>query len=340
MNSRKGFTLIELLAVIVILAIILAVAIPGISGIIDGATKGSFQSDVKMMFKAIDFKMANDSTFNPTTIDESNINSLLNNPSDSYEDIIVTNVSNTINIVAVGKNNWKGYVAYGTRNDLKVAKMPAGLVGYWSFDGNANDNSGTGNNGAVNGATLTTDNKNRNNSAYSFDGVDDYIDVPYSASLAPTSQISISYWAYKPNWATPFGRINYVLSKTETGGYSCAFDGESSGGLVCSVRRNNEYMSVPTTYTSFIEGWHHVTFTFDGRYNRLYVDGLLQNTGDSGAVYALQYSFNNDLLIGAEVNYATAPVAGSYFTGKLDNIRIYNKALTDTEVKLIYDIEK
>ena len=51
-----------------------------------------------------------------------------------------------------------------------------GLVGYWPFNGNANDASGNGNNGTVNGATLTTDRNGNANSAYSFDGNNDYIE--------------------------------------------------------------------------------------------------------------------------------------------------------------------
>lgn len=56
LKSKKGFTLVELLAVIVILAIILAIAIPGISGIIDSAKKGAFESDAKMIVTGIEYK--------------------------------------------------------------------------------------------------------------------------------------------------------------------------------------------------------------------------------------------------------------------------------------------
>ncbi len=56
MKNNKGFTLVELLAVIVILAIILAIAIPGIGGIINTAKKGAFESDVKMIIKGIELK--------------------------------------------------------------------------------------------------------------------------------------------------------------------------------------------------------------------------------------------------------------------------------------------
>jgi len=57
LKNKKGFTLVELLAVIVILAIILAIAIPGISGIITNAKKGAFESDAKMIITGIEYKV-------------------------------------------------------------------------------------------------------------------------------------------------------------------------------------------------------------------------------------------------------------------------------------------
>lgn len=57
LKNKKGFTLVELLAVIVILAIILAIAIPGISGIINNARKGAFESDVKMIITGIEYQV-------------------------------------------------------------------------------------------------------------------------------------------------------------------------------------------------------------------------------------------------------------------------------------------
>ena len=61
-----------------------------------------------------------------------------------------------------------------------------GLVGYWPFNGNANDESGNGNNGTVNGATLTTDRFGSANSAYSFNGNGNHIEIPNSPSLNPS----------------------------------------------------------------------------------------------------------------------------------------------------------
>ena len=65
-----------------------------------------------------------------------------------------------------------------------------GLVGYWGFNGNANDQSGNGNNGTVNGATLTTDRNGNANSAYSFDG-NDFIEIADNPTLNFTTQFSL-----------------------------------------------------------------------------------------------------------------------------------------------------
>ena len=75
-----------------------------------------------------------------------------------------------------------------------------GLVGWWPFNGNANDESGNGNNGTVNGATLTADRNGKANSAYSFDGVNDFIEVAQNQTLNNVSSFSISIWYKIDNW--------------------------------------------------------------------------------------------------------------------------------------------
>ena len=74
-----------------------------------------------------------------------------------------------------------------------------GLVGYWPFNGNANDESGNGNNGTVNGATLTSDRFGVANKAYSFDGIDDWIEIPSSVT-----NYTISFWFYSENLTSQF----------------------------------------------------------------------------------------------------------------------------------------
>ena len=77
-----------------------------------------------------------------------------------------------------------------------------GLIGWWPFNGNANDESLNGNNGSVNGATLTTDRHGNINSAYTFNGVNNFISVSGASAVTYSSGITISCW-YKSTIAGP-----------------------------------------------------------------------------------------------------------------------------------------
>ncbi len=93
-----------------------------------------------------------------------------------------------------------------------------GLVGYWPFNGNANDQTPNGNNGTVNGATLTTDRFGNNNSAYSFDGISNYITV-MDNNVFNMQNFTISTWV-KNNSTAPTVLARYILmSKLNTPKY-------------------------------------------------------------------------------------------------------------------------
>ena len=90
MNSKKGFTLVELLAVIAILAIILAITVPGIYGIIKSSTKKAFEIDAKMLLKSIDYKKMKDAKFDETILNEENIYDALGVSNAHYSKLSVT----------------------------------------------------------------------------------------------------------------------------------------------------------------------------------------------------------------------------------------------------------
>jgi type IV pilus assembly protein PilA len=118
---KKGFTLVELLAVIVILAVILAIAVPSISNIMNASTKSSFESDAKMLLKAIDYKVLEDSSFDPTKLNESNLSTTLTNISNSnYQTVTVTTLNGRPYVAIQGKNKWNGLVAYGSLTNMAV----------------------------------------------------------------------------------------------------------------------------------------------------------------------------------------------------------------------------
>jgi len=75
---NNGFTLVELLAVIVILAVILAIAVPGISNMIESSKRSAFEADAKMVLKASELKMLEDDTFDPLIVNESNVKEIFN----------------------------------------------------------------------------------------------------------------------------------------------------------------------------------------------------------------------------------------------------------------------
>src|SRR5215475_7065552 len=90
--------------------------------------------------------------------------------------------------------------------------LSQGLLAYYPFNGNANDASGNNNHGTpMNGVQLTTDRFGNANSAYLFDGVDDYITIPNSASLNPTNAMSVALYFNPAQHAlqTLIGKIGY-----------------------------------------------------------------------------------------------------------------------------------
>lgn len=119
-KSKSGFTLIELLAVIVILAIILAIAVPGILGIISSSTRGAFESDARMLLKDMDYKMITNESLDVTSINETNITDILGQSNDNYETIKVITLNGKPYIVVRGKNKWDGLVAYGSYTSMSV----------------------------------------------------------------------------------------------------------------------------------------------------------------------------------------------------------------------------
>jgi hypothetical protein len=132
--------------------------------------------------------------------------------------------------ITISKNGYSSYRKTFTRDSLKncyisplivtlassSVDINSGLVAYYPFNGNTNDASGNGNNGVVNGATLTADRFGNANQAYSFDGISDNITIPYNTSFCNTNY-TYSLW-YKPIQIPVFGTNYYILSVGSNGG--------------------------------------------------------------------------------------------------------------------------
>jgi uncharacterized protein (TIGR02145 family) len=199
-----------------------------------------------------------------------------------------------------------------------------GLVGYWGFNGNANDQSGNGNNGIVNGATLTTDRNGNANSAYSFDGISNYIST---ADIDLQNTATISIWVY------PIGTIGALVDKdmdaNSNSGYVFLYNNSNPYGLYAHVgwsgNANNNIF--PSNNNLLLNQWYHCVLTLNNGTAKIYVDGLLVYTQTS----VNPTTQNNDLLL-----FGKSVWGGNLFSGKLDDIAIYNRALTQSEITQLY----
>ena len=155
-----------------------------------------------------------------------------------------------------------------------------GLVAYYPFCGNANDQSVNLNNGNVNGATLTFDRFGNSNSAYKFDGNDDYIAVPYSSSLAISNTYSVSVW-FLMDGGSCNPRLFEMHETLNCGGYNLAFNGNSNSSRTLHTSNYGPCGSEIslTSYNQSISSlsWHHMVITADGNTGegKLYIDGIL-----------------------------------------------------------------
>jgi hypothetical protein len=219
-----------------------------------------------------------------------------------------------------------------------------GLVGWWPFNGNANDESGNGNNGTVNGATLTTDRFGNAGTAYSFDGVSNLITVQHNTSLEFTgSQQTISYWVLLPAYQNT-GKANNNIYKASYGtgpnGFRSIFYNINGATEILCYIANGSYTTAKTVggnYTTLLalNTWHHIIYTNDNSFLKLYVDGIL-----------ITMTPNNGTIIGSSTSplYFGGPnqpnsSTDSFFAGNMDDIGIWNRSLTECEIQDLYNAQ-
>jgi len=216
--------------------------------------------------------------------------------------------------------------------------LTQGLVGYWPFCGNANDDSGNGNNGTVNGATLTTDRFGNSNSAYSFNGTSNFIEVPDNNLLDVSNNFTISLWMKISDYAVALSSDpqSTVLSKPKPGfstGYCISAyynlnnNKFSFNGVINSTQIYQTSNSAPPLNT-----WINVIYTYDGASSKLYKNGVLESS--SNVVYSLLNS-TSSLFFGKE--FDNASTSKRYFKGLIDDIGIWNRALTTQEVTQLFN---
>ena len=226
--------------------------------------------------------------------------------------------------------------------------LSEGLVAYYPFNGNANDESGNGNNGTVNGAMLTEDRFGNADSAYSFDGVDDYIEILDSSSLSQfNNKITISFWMKISEFPTNAGHEFYLLGKM----YNNYPNIQGFHIALSTYPENNPSNSLffrATDSTNWGD-WHigggvpfadiptnqyiHIIFMYGGNGTEIYINGQLHTANDDldGRI-----GNNNESLT---IGFDGWDTTSKYYKGNIDDLRIYNRGLSDSEIRELYNID-
>jgi hypothetical protein len=200
-----------------------------------------------------------------------------------------------------------------------VAGINDGLVAYYPFNGNAIDESGNGNHGTVYGTTLTTDRFGNEDSSYSFDGVDDYIQTPIDSNVLP---LSFSVW-FKADDVTKERSI--VDSDVyQHWGHSLIIGYWNADGTL-DVQYHNGY--IDTQLAVSVNQWYHVVVNYSNEIE-VFVNGNLVK----------QQNYPVVALDGSNIRFGRHNSADpQWFDGKIDDIYIYNRTLSEDEIQQLYN---
>ena len=196
------------------------------------------------------------------------------------------------------------------------AAPPAGLTDFWTGDRSANDFVGTKHGTLVNGANFTDDGKV--GPTFNFDGADDYVGIP---SINIGAAFTLELWIYPTNGG---GYANLVANDYTSGNF----------GSLYFLNNHVEYWQAGTlkaatpTGSASLNAWTHVALVYNGSIVQLYINGVA--SGAPSGIHA--ENFNNALRFGYSVIGTDA-----FFRGRLDEISLYNAALSASEIQSIYN---
>ncbi|HVB02851.1 MAG TPA: LamG domain-containing protein [Chitinophagaceae bacterium] len=219
------------------------------------------------------------------------------------------------------------------------SSLTNGLLAYYPFTGNANDSSGNGNNGTVQGAILATDRFGNLNSAYQFGTNENIIVTTPSQSLNLVGSFSISTWFYLDSLATSFN-ASMLLSKC----YNEGNDGWTLGiwnpnhnftSQIVNYQTNNQFNT--NTYPGIAgivsaQEWYNFVVTYNSQTQILqyFINGQLVSS-----ISILFNTISNSRPITIGYEFDQFGTYNDYFRGEIDDIRIYNRVLSSQEVQYL-----
>lgn len=224
--------------------------------------------------------------------------------------------------------------------DEEMPDLSSGLVGYWGFSESgttAKDYSGNGYDGTMYSGSTPTDLHDVSGKVgigAKFDGVDDYVDVPYNFGRPNTITIALWFKTTSASWDALFGQASVQPPTTATF-YIPVFAIKDTGILRAELW-TGAIGEISTSFSVRDGNWHHAVIVGNINTQSLYVDGSLigSRTG------TIDQSWWNYSTIGTGSGSTTRgfpSTAWHYFNGSIDEVRIYNRALSEDEIRLLYE---
>ena len=193
--------------------------------------------------------------------------------------------------------------------------------------GTTSDSSRNGNDGIVNGADFLAGGGMLNSNAYRFSWSNqDNIQVPYQKSQTATEALAIEAWVYPTAWDNISYHYNRIVSKQPVYLLRGAANGHAHFQI---LTENYGYQGVYDSQVMSLNEWHYVVGTFDGLSLKLYVDGILRDSLELAEEDSISTN-ERDIFVGE------SPVLAEGFTGTIDNVAIYKRARSQSEIEKTY----
>jgi len=211
----------------------------------------------------------------------------------------------------------------------------SGLLAYYPFSGNANDASGHNiHPSTINNVTLTADVCGNPNSAYLFNGLNSYIELPVSQFVG-LDQYSYCFWIKASPQATTGHGVPISVGESSFG-YGQAVTLNSANFLFAGSYNygTNPLQSYVTSSTLTLNHWHYVVMTRDSNSVKLYVDGVQTATVFNQYTNGQTANYGTNLPFRATIGCRS--LSTYYFNGAIDEVRVYNRVLTPSEVYGLY----
>jgi hypothetical protein len=227
-----------------------------------------------------------------------------------------------------------------------IDSLKIGLLAYYPFNNSGTDSSGKGNNvNYYSNITATTNRFNIPNTAFSFDGVSSYMTVADNTELRlSNTDFTTNLWVYMVNYSSSYGYELLVKRNAGTAnGWNYGITGTANqinngtalGVASFQLSGGSDPLALGTKVIG-LNQWHMLTTVYNAQKKQItyYIDGILDNVSNN--IPTPNPSVTSVLTIGNDSQ--TTNFTNYFFKGKLDDIRIYNRALTSASILKLYTL--